>query len=258
MRLACRRVIAFSIVILVSVFLYSVLPGWTAAAQTSPSPHGGFTNSTSFCLVCHTTHNATGVSLEPYALESAVCFTCHNGTGSSLNIETEMNLDPNSNALHPIKVNLPNNNGTYSYTPNTTAGIAPPGPYDCSQCHNPHEDVGNGELLKQTYNTSEYVTYTTSPDPYAQCWTCHNSNTITTDTTLFPLHEAHIITDRASCSACHYSPHGVAGPKMIRFNPTYVFPSTIAGTGPAYVSGGANKGSCTLTCHGHDHNNAGY
>jgi len=253
-----RRVVLGLFSFLIGLLVCTVPWRGLAMGQTFANPHGGFSNYTQFCLVCHATHEAPGIKLIKEAPESAVCFTCHNGTGSNYNIEPEMNLNPATNALHPIAVNLANNTGVYSYTANTTAGIAPPGPYNCSQCHNPHGDVGNGRLLRQPYNASEYVTYTSSPDPYALCWTCHNTNAITTDQSFFPLHKFHIINQRASCSACHFSPHGVANTEMVRFNPAYVSASLSLGTGPTFTDAGGSHGNCTLTCHGKDHTDFGY
>jgi predicted CXXCH cytochrome family protein len=227
-----------------------------AYAQTYTSPHGGYSGSTHFCTLCHEMHEAPGNRLLKDMPESTLCFTCHNGTGSVYNIQVQMDADPATFAMHPIKVSLPNNPGTYNYTPVTTAGLAPPGPYDCSQCHNPHGDTGNGMLLRGSYDTGEYVVYATSPDPYGACWSCHSSAMVQ-DTALFH-HQSHVITNQASCSACHYSPHAAAHIELVNFNPLFVGPSLSQGTGPAYVDNGDHSGSCTLTCHGVDHNPYSY
>jgi len=169
-----------------------------------------------------------------------------------------MNNDPASNAMHPIIVNLPNNHGTYNYSSSTTTGSAPAAPYNCSQCHDPHGDIGYNRLLKERYDTSEYVEYPASPDPYAICWSCHDAAAIVNDSTFFPEHNSHIIAKQTSCSACHYSPHGVAFVAMVRFNPSYVTASPSANTGPLFASNGDHHGSCTLTCHGVDHGQTSY
>lgn len=190
--------------------------------------------------------------------ESALCFTCHNGTGSNFDIHVQMNQDPSTNAMHPVNVILPGNPGNYTYNINTTAGIAPPGPYNCSQCHNPHGSSGSPWLLRGSYSIDEYVTYSTSPDPYSTCWRCHNSTMIVNDVTYFPKHNRHIVELQAPCTTCHYSPHGASHSELVKFNPMYVGASASAGAGPAFADAGANSGSCTLTCHGADHNNFSY
>lgn len=239
------------------VFSLAPLTG-IAAAQSYTSPHGGFTDYTQFCQLCHVMHDAPGAKLERYMPESAVCFTCHNGTGSNYNTQEQMNADPATNAMHPIMVNLNYNPGVYNYTADTTAGIAPPGPYNCSQCHEPHGDVGYGKLLYATYNTNEYVPYDPVANPYNACWSCHSAATITNDETLFQGHKKHIIDHQASCSACHYSPHGVAFVALVKFNPGYVAGSVAGNRGPAFANDGNHHGSCTLTCHGEDHNQVNY
>jgi predicted CXXCH cytochrome family protein len=245
------------------VFLIGLLvaltgPGGSAAAQTYSGPHGSFSEDSNFCLVCHDVHDAPGAKLGRYAPESAICFTCHNGTGSNYNTQIQMNNDPATNAMHPIIVNLPSNPGTYNYSSNTTAGIAPAGPYNCSQCHAPHGDVGYNKLLKARYDTNEYVNYSPSPDPYALCWSCHNVSTIVNDNTFFKEHNKHIIDKQSSCTACHFSPHGVAFVELIRFNPFFVTKSVSANSGPTFADNGDHHGSCTLTCHGEDHGQESY
>lgn len=257
-----NRIFRISFWLVLPIFLIVLLfglarPGGYAAAQ-SPGFHGNFSEDTHFCLVCHEIHDAPGAKLERFTPESAICFTCHNGTGSMLDTQAQMNNSPASNAMHPIIVNLSNNSGIYNYAPDTTAGIAPAGPYNCSQCHEPHGDIANGKLLKARYDTSEYVSYPSSPDPYALCWNCHGSSQIFNDQTYFKEHSRHIINDNAPCSACHFSPHGVAFVAMVRFDPGYVVKSLASNSGPTFTSDGSHRGSCTLTCHGKDHDQVPY
>lgn len=244
---------AVTVVLVLTVAgLLSLALSDSAAAQGYTSPHGGFSTSSQLCIVCHAMHEAPGDKLIKDMPESALCFTCHNGTGSVYNTQVQMDQDPAVYAMHPINVNLTYNQGTYNYTPNTTAGIAPPGPYDCSQCHNPHGNGGYGMLLRGNYETAEYVDYIPDPDPYSACWACHSSG-IVDDMTYFKQHRKHIKVKQSSCSACHYSPHGVPHTELVKFNPFYVTPSVASGSGPAYVDNGDYSGSCTLTCHGVDH-----
>lgn len=169
-----------------------------------------------------------------------------------------MNLNPANNAMHPIRVNLPNNPGSYSYTPRSTAGIAPPGPYDCSQCHNPHGNTVYTRLLRSRYETSEYVTYGGTPNTYALCWTCHDSTKIVANhDQYFKRHSTHIVNAQASCTLCHYSPHGIAHSELIKFNPAFVGPNS-RGVGPIFVDQGDHRGNCSLMCHTEDHREENY
>ena len=256
-RAVLLRLLAAPAFLIIVLSLFAASLTGTAVAQTYLNPHGGFSSSTQLCQICHSQHEAPGNKLVRGNPESALCFTCHNGTGSNYDIQTELNLNPSIYAMHPINVNLPNNNGQYNYVPNTTAG-APLGPYACTQCHNPHGDNGFGKLLRNVYNTSAYVTYPAGPDPYTACWSCHNSNAIVNDTVNFPRHNSHIVTHQAPCTACHYSPHGAPTTELVRFNPAFVTPSVAANAGPSFLDTGNHTGSCTLSCHGADHNNVIY
>ncbi|MBE0428795.1 MAG: hypothetical protein IBX61_02865 [Thermoleophilia bacterium] len=244
---------------ILSVLAFSqIFWGADSAAQAVPGPHGNFSESTTYCLLCHAMHEAPGDKLGRLSPESEICFTCHNGTGSLYNVQAQMNLDPAENAMHPIDVNLAQNPGIYIYTAVTTAGIAPPGPYRCSECHEPYGESAFHRMLKAEYDANEHADYTSSPDPYALCWSCHDSLTITNDAELFREHQRHIVEFASPCSACHYSPHGAASTELVKFNDAFVTASISAGSGPVFVDLGDNQGSCTLTCHGADHNGVQY
>lgn len=221
-------------------------------------PHEFYTDDTGYCLLCHDVHGAPGEKLLSTSIESEVCFTCHNGTGSSYNTRAQLDIDPSKNSMHPIIVDLVRNAGIYQYTePNTTAGIAPPGPYACSQCHDPHGASGFPWYLRAQYAVDEYVAYPADPEPYALCWTCHDAGKIVEDEVFFKQHKEHIVSYSSPCTACHYSPHGAPNAKLVNFNPAFVSPSA-PNTKPIYTDQGPNSGSCTLSCHGKDHVNQEY
>ena len=92
---------------------------------------------------------------------------------------------------------------------------------------------------------------------YAQCYKCHSRTSILANQS-FRYHSKHIVDVRAACTTCHDS-HGVSGtPHLINFNTAYVTKSVRRNAGPTYTSTGLNRGSCTLTCHGEDHNPYNY
>ena len=249
-------VAALSLAMIAIVFV--VAQPISVRAQAYSDPHGFFTDGTDYCTLCHEMHSALGKSLVRSQVESSVCFTCHDGTAANSNIKTELNLDPNTNAMHQIAVDLSNNAGSYQYTePRTTAGIAPSGPYACSQCHNPHGATGFVENLRAFYDVNEYVAYPATPDPYSLCWSCHDTNKIVNDETIFSGHKYHIQSKSSPCTACHYSPHGVPYGKLVNFNPSFVTPSGL-NSGLVYTGLGPDHGSCTLVCHGKDHQNTVY
>jgi hypothetical protein len=45
---------------------------------------------------------------------------------------------------------------------------------------------------------------------------------------------------------------------LVNFNTTYVTKSVSRNAGPTFTDTGTGRGSCTLTCHGKDHNPLSY
>ena len=87
---------------------------------------------------------------------------------------------------------------------------------------------------------------------YALCYKCHERDSILADES-FPTHRLHVEKAQAACTTCH-DPHGVANAThLINFNRTYVGPAE--GGGLEWSDGGRLRGTCTLSCHGvnHDH-----
>jgi hypothetical protein len=105
---------------------------------------------------------------------------------------------------------------------------------------------------------------TESSATYALCYKCHSRDSILGDQSFNATgslgqpagHRFHIVDQQAACTTCHSS-HGVQNaPHLINFNTAYVTPSSSGLL--QYISGGSGSGSCTLTCHGKDHNNLSY
>ena len=84
------------------------------------------------------------------------------------------------------------------------------------------------------------------------CFKCHSWASIESDVS-FGKHKKHI-TANMPCNLCH-DPHASAYPKLINFDTSVVFP--LNGT-LEFVSTGTHSGSCTLDCHGKEHNNKTY
>ncbi len=141
----------------------------------------------------------------------------------------------------------------------------------CTDCHSseaggvsgPHGSAYRPLLVRQYVtidNTRE------SYEAYALCYGCHNRASILRADS-FDLHDKHIRGKRTPCSVCH-DPHGVSAAQapasqsthLINFDRDVVFPSEKAnnGAGPFFVDQGARRGSCTLLCHGEDHDDEDY
>ena len=247
------------------------------------------------CVDCHDPHQATsgGRSVPPYIkpsmkgatgyaesgldanealYEYQVCYKCHAGRGALtvpvvqrvlVNTNVAEEFSPINPSFHPIEVR-----GKSLNVPSLLE------PYDetyliyCSDCHGSASGTAKGPhgsiyrpILKRQYVTVDNTTE--SPAAYALCYGCHNRTSILNDDS-FSLHKKHIENEDTPCSACHDA-HGVSatqsngsGTHLINFDRIIVRPSSKAGTGPSFTDGGIRSGSCTLLCHGEDHNPAKY
>lgn len=57
----------------------------TASKASTETPHGGYTEDTDFCALCHATHSATGPLLLQGTsnIDAPLCLSCHDGTSAS-------------------------------------------------------------------------------------------------------------------------------------------------------------------------------
>ncbi|MBZ5541956.1 MAG: hypothetical protein LAN61_15680 [Acidobacteriia bacterium] len=97
------------------------------------------------------------------------------------------------------------------------------------------------------------VTYTLSN--YALCDKCHEvQNSVLADRS-FGKHSLHVVEQRAACSTCH-DPHASSAPMLINFDRSIVAPNSQGVLQFTRTSPG--HGSCSLRCHGEDHQNESY
>ena len=232
------------------------------------------------CVDCHNPHSAgtgpgtPGISgvdylgniVNPITANYQVCFRCH---GDSPNIPpprtTRQIVQPNirlqfdtiNPSYHPVAGVGKSTNVPSLLAPWTTSSMM-----ECTDCHGddggsdkPHGSIYT-PILKQQYITTD--PNTESPAAYALCYSCHDRNSILSDNT-FGEHSRHILGENAPCNTCH-DPHGVSlaagattanNARLINFNTNVVTPS---GGVLAWTSNGLNAGSCTLVCHGENHN----
>jgi len=148
----------------------------------------------------------------------------------------------------------------------------------CGDCHN--NDTGRNLVIGNTGPTGphasnfvhilerEYVYETPPAQPgqptsspgssvanYALCDKCHAvQNSILQDQS-FSQHSSHV-NGGAACATCHDA-HSAANPMLINFDLAVVGPATTAGT-VQYMRTAPKHGTCTLMCHGHDHEATSY
>ncbi len=220
--------------------------------------------------------NLTGMAdgggiTKPLQREYELCFRCHADSiarGPATvsrqfpETNTRLQFSGSNQSFHPV-VQIGRNQGNVPslITPWTVNSLM-----YCSDCHNSDSGPkagGNGAngphgsifapILERYLAVADYQPE--SPATYALCYKCHDQNRVLSNVS-FRYHYSHVVEDKAACTTCHDS-HGVAhAPHLINFNTLYVTNSSLGIIN--YTPAGPTGGNCTLTCHGHDHKNAGY
>jgi predicted CXXCH cytochrome family protein len=215
---------------------------------------------------------AAGGIIKPAQKEYEVCFRCHADsiergeatvTRQFPQTNTRLQFAAGNLSFHPVEAIGKNSTSVPSLiSPTWTTHSV----IYCTDCHNSDSGPGAGgsgangphgsvfrPLLERNLATTDFQGE--SPAAYALCYKCH-SRTIVLSNTSFRFHNSHVITDQAACTTCHDS-HGVANaPHLINFNTTYVSTNSLGQL--SYISTGAFRGVCSLTCHGKEHKNTAY
>jgi predicted CXXCH cytochrome family protein len=214
--------------------------------------------------------NRAGIVVNPLVNQYELCFRCHadsTNRGSArvprqfVQTNTRLEFQSANASFHPVLAPGKNPSVPSLIAPWTTASQM-----YCTDCHNNNQGPGAGgtgpngphgstfpPLLERRLELTDNQTETAAI--YALCYKCHSRTSILADQS-FSHHDQHIRDLKTACTTCH-DPHGVTGAtNLINFNPTYVTKSTSRNAGPTFTSNGpgTRRGSCTLTCHGKDHN----
>jgi ribosomal protein L40E len=200
--------------------------------------------------------------------EYEVCYKCHSARNPARAVvnrvipynDISWAFTPTNAGFHPVQVQ-----GRNSDVPSLLQPLLTTSMIYCTDCHNadtpgPQSALGpHGSqfrpLLVRNYTTTDNTPESTQA--YDLCYSCHNRTSILGNQS-FKYHKKHISDERAPCSACH-DPHGVQqNPHLVNFDRFIVLPTKVGSLGPTYQSTGARRGSCTLNCHGKEHNNKKY
>ncbi len=218
---------------------------------------------------------SSGAPVSPAQFEFEVCFKCHDDQAAVqpwisreiVNNNTREEFSPSAISFHPVTT-TGRNNDVPSLKPAWTVSSR----VYCTDCHgsdSPGSGAGGAHgssfrpLLLARYDTTDHTTESASA--YALCYRCHERNSILNDDS-FKEHDKHIRGEDTPCSVCHDA-HGidsVAGTTannshLINFDNSVVFPSPKAGNvGPFFIDQGNRSGTCTLLCHGEDHDDENY
>ncbi len=230
-----------------------------------------------------------GADIRSVTYEYEICFKCHADYTPDVNYiprvltvtNTRQAFDPTNPSYHPV-VAMGKVPDVPSIPSSFEPSMSPSQMIYCTSCHADDEGGSRGPhgssfppILKERYETADNTPE--SYDNYALCYRCHDRSRILADSSFVRKtqrttpsgggHSGHLAAG-APCSACH-APHGVAADgtggvsgtgshtHLINFDRRIVQPR---GTNlyPVFNDNGTFSGSCTLVCHGEDHDNASY
>lgn len=226
--------------------------------------------------------NASGVPVDESAYAYEICYKCHadNNVLSFTSVDrqnqqfnTRLEFDTINPSYHPVQGAGQNLNVPSLLSPYTVNSVI-----YCTDCHNSDDNPAVGGigpkgphgsnhkyLLESNYTTADNTVE--SSFEYALCYKCHDRSSILGDASGFP-HDQHVGMDaggqgNAPCSACH-DPHGISATQgnvmnnthLINFDVLIVQPNTSGLM--EFEDLGTFQGSCSLTCHGEEHDNKAY
>jgi predicted CXXCH cytochrome family protein len=249
------------------------------------------------CSDCHNAHASNSTTAQPplvsgrllsvagvttggsrvaaSAYEYQICIKCHgssepNTIGILRQEGTRIvstRIDPNNRSYHPIAA-PGKNTSIQGLMPGYTASSM----IGCGDCHNNNDWTATGVAPKGPH-ASRYAPILernyTSSDPtlesvtsYDLCYKCHDRSTILQDPAGGFPHREHVVGSRASCAVCHDSHGSRQNAHLINFmlrdgtGNTVVSPNSVGRL--EYVSALPGSGTCSLTCHGVEHNSRAY
>lgn len=249
------------------------------------------------CVDCHNPHAAndrtasppdipgsmdgvSGVTIArgavmPAQFEYQVCFKCHADPVQQIpfiprvlnNTNTQETFALSNSSYHPV-VGMGRNPNVPSIPSTYEPALTPTSIIYCFDCHGDNTGGTSGPhgsdyepILKYQYETADGTSE--NAQSYDLCYHCHNRISILNNDS-FSLHREHIVDQNTPCSVCHTA-HGVADDgfsgshtHLINFDTRVVSP--VAGnTNPFFTDMGVPlSGSCTLVCHGQEHDNLLY
>ena len=211
-----------------------------------------------------------GNDINPVQYEYEVCYRCHGDTSdkppsavSNRQIEqnnVRLEFDTSNPSFHPVE-----GNGVNSWVPSLIPPLTVTSKIFCSDCHassglnteGPHGSI-YPQILKYRYEIADNTNESYSN--YRLCYDCHDRNTL-----LFAgngvaekIHDKHVRSEDAPCSACHDS-HGISNSQgnstnnshLINFDLDIVSPND---DGDLYFRDtGYRRGECYLKCHDKKH-----
>ncbi|HET7871338.1 MAG TPA: cytochrome c3 family protein, partial [Terriglobales bacterium] len=133
-----------------------------------------------------------------------------------------------------------------------TSASAPAGPHASNQ---PHllERAYAMEPAPATPGSGSGISYSLAN--YALCDKCHDVANSVMANRSFRRHSMHVQGQRAACSTCHDA-HSSSSPMLVNFDRSVVAPNSNGVL--QFTRTGIGHGTCSLRCHGENHNNLSY
>jgi predicted CXXCH cytochrome family protein len=229
------------------------------------------------CVNCHNPHqaNSTNKLANPDSTDhpwlntnTAFCLTCHDGNP-------------------PLSVVFPPNSPGTGYNKSgfmgTTHETAIAGTDDCQGCHYAHgappENIGYPSLLRDQYSLMDDFEYPPigQGTHFALCWTCHEESFVLNlkgiNNNFEKKHSKHVLrSGGTTCLTCHdtHAPYDRTEPGLINFvfsvnNSNYdiswislQLPPEENASNSFWIDTAANRGYCSIACHGANHINKYY
>ncbi len=214
-----------------------------------------------------------GSRIDSANYEYEVCLKCHGmtepttpgGVRQDNTRNIRLNINPSNASYHPVAA--PGKNTTIL---GLMPGYTSTSQISCTDCHNNDDWTSIGirprgphgsryeSLLAQEFQAGDPATESSSS--YALCYGCHDRTTLLQGFGGFP-HNAHVVLQNTSCAVCHDAHGSRQNTRLINF-------MTVAKAGNPVVSPSKTNGliqflpdpaqpghgSCSLNCHGSEHN----
>jgi predicted CXXCH cytochrome family protein len=219
--------------------------------------------------------SSDGTPLREATNEYEVCNRCHGFTEPQVpGIQraeatriVRVKIDPANASFHPIAA-VGRNTTITGLLPGYTASSR----IGCTDCHNDSDWIAGSNLPRGPHASRyapilerQYITADPTPESastYDLCYQCHDRGRfVTPQATGFP-HAQHVVDQQAPCAACHDAHGSRDNAHLINLmvrdsNGRGVVAPNAAGR-LDYVSTGAGRGTCSLNCHGSEHDARAY
>ena len=215
-----------------------------------------------------------GVPVTESVFEYQVCNKCHGfrepTSPSFVRVEptriVSTKIDPSNQSFHPIAQTGRNTTIRGLRSPYTASSMIA-----CTDCHNNDEWTTATGLAPRGPHASRYspilaknyLTADRTPESaanYDLCYSCHDRATLFQGGRF--LHDKHVRGEQAPCAVCHDAHGSRQNVHLINFmtrdaNGAVVVTPSSSGR-LEYASTGVGRGTCTLTCHGKNHDSLAY